>query len=90
MTGKVIYNLLSNSADLSALIGSKIYPSISKDETEVNYLVYQKNATEPTNTKCGRSTLDIENYEILLFADSLDIANQISLAVRMLWITFQE
>jgi len=82
MTGKVIYNLLSNSSELSSLIGDKIYPSVSQDETKTNYIVYQKNSTAPTNTKCGRSTLDIQKYNILIFANTEDLCNQIALGVR--------
>jgi len=82
MVGKVIYNLLSNSAELTTLIGDKIYSSVSLNETLINYIVYQKNGTTPTNCKDGRSTLDILNYDILIFADNNETLNNIALGVR--------
>lgn len=82
MVGKVIYNLLSNSSELTSLIGTKIYPSVSFNETAVNYIVYQKNGTEPVNCKDGRSTLDILSYDILIFSETLDTLNSVALGVR--------
>ena len=82
MVGKVIYNLLSNSAELTSLIGTKIFPSVSLNETLINYIVYQKNGSTPTNCKDGRSTLDILSYDILIFADNNETLNNIALGVR--------
>lgn len=82
MIGKVIYNLLANSSEVTALVSTKIYPNIILDEKAVNYIVYQTNSTTPTDCKDGRSTLDVLSVDILVFASTLDLCNQISLAVR--------
>jgi hypothetical protein len=82
MVGKVIYNLLSNSAELTSLIGNKIFPSVSINEKAVNYIVYQKNGTSPTDCKNSRSTFDILSYEILIYSEKLETLNSIFLAVR--------
>lgn len=82
MVGKVIYNLLANSSELTTLIGNKIFPLISDDEEMINYIVYERRSTQPTNTKLKRSTVDVLTYDIMIFADTLQILNDIGLAVR--------
>ena len=82
MLGKVIYNLLSNSSEVTDLVSTKIYPNIIQDEKKINYIVYEKNSQFPTNCKDGRSTLDVASFSIFIYSDSLDTLNKISLAVR--------
>ena len=82
MVGKVIYNLLTTSTELTALISDKVFPLISEDETIINYIVYERRSTQPTNTKLKRSTVDVISYDIMIFTDGLEIMNDIALGVR--------
>jgi len=82
MVGKVIYNLLTTSTELTALISGKVFPLISEDETIINYIVYERRSTQPTNTKLKRSTVDVISYDIMIFTDGLEIMNDIALGVR--------
>ena len=82
MVGKVIYNLLTTSTELTALISNKVFPLISEDETIINYIVYERRSTQPTNTKLKRSTVDVISYDIMIFTDGLEIMNDIALGVR--------
>jgi hypothetical protein len=82
MVGKVIYNLLTTSTELTALISGKVFPLISEDETIINYIVYERRSTQPTNTKLKRSTVDVISYDIMIFTDGVEIMNDIALGVR--------
>lgn len=67
MLGKCIYNILSNDANVSALVGTKIYPSMAIEDIAYPYIVYEQISNDPTNDKDGVSTLDVVNFDVEIF-----------------------
>lgn len=49
--GKEIYSLLNGNADLTALVGNKIYPIIVEKDTTYPFIVYKRSSITPTYTK---------------------------------------
>lgn len=54
--GKTIYNLLSSDADVTGIVGDRIYPLIADVSTTFPFIVYRKNNYQPEYTKDGISS----------------------------------
>lgn len=81
--GKVIYNILSNDVDVSALVGTRIYPNaINYDSTTMPAVVYTETDNDPTNTKSTVSQLDQINILISCFAETYSQADDLAIKVR--------
>jgi hypothetical protein len=82
MIGKAIHSLLSNDADVSALVGTNIYPSLAIEDIGVNYIVYEEESRTFNDSKDGKSCVDDVVYDIGIYTDSLAKANDLGLKVR--------
>ena len=82
MIGDVIYSLLSNDASVSALVSTRIYPSLAIENVVYPYIVYENTANEPTNNKDGKSTLDTLTYNIEIYTETLSESNTLGINVR--------
>jgi hypothetical protein len=82
MIGDVIYSLLSNDASVSALVSTRIYPSLAIENVVYPYIVYENTANEPTNDKDGKSTLDTLTYNIEIYTETLSESNTLGINVR--------
>lgn len=77
-TGKVIYNLLSSNTGLTSTIGTKIFPLVLSENTELPAITYERTYTNEFNRDSfiSTSTFDLnilsENY-----SESIDIASKI-------------
>lgn len=80
--GKVIYDLLSNDATVSATVGTKIYPDIAPQTTSFPYVVYQEISTTPTDDKDGTSKLDSIRLQIDMYDDNYDDIETLATAIR--------
>lgn len=77
LIGKAIYSILSNNEELTARVGSKIFPLISELNTTFPFIVYKRGAIETQYTKdlkCAESVLvdfvvASDNYE-----ESIEVA----------------
>ena len=65
LVGKAIYNILSDSAPVGALIGNRIYPNVATRRAAFPFAVYQVTGDDPTDTKDGVSPLD-ENAILIM------------------------
>lgn len=78
-TGKVIYDLLSASTELAALVGTNIYPLLAPEDTPLPFVVYERLFINQ-NTKDGLATSK-SNITILciseLYANSIDISTAV-------------
>ena len=85
MIGKVIYNLLSNSAPVAAIVGTNIFPGIADEDIKVDYIVYEQSGTAPTNDKDGPSCLDVLEYDIEMYGKTrarvTDLADKVRTAL---------
>jgi len=82
MIGDVIYTLLSNDADVSALVSTRIYPSLAIENVVYPYIVYETTGNEPTDDKDGKSSIDTLDYDIEIYTETLDQLNDLSTKVR--------
>lgn len=80
--GDVIYNLLTNSVDVSAIVGTKIFPYMAVDDIKAPYIVYNDSGIDPLQTKDGVSCLDTSTIEIELYSEDLEEAEDLSNKVR--------
>lgn len=83
MTAKVIYNLLSTSSVISALVSDRIFPQRRLQESELPAITYQMISTSPLNTKDGVSLLDTERFSVNVFSKSFDNAFNIAEQIRL-------
>ena len=70
--GDVLYNLLSNNVDVSAIVGTNIFPFIAVEDIACPYIVYTLEGVDPTQTKDGQSPLDTVTVNIELYTETLE------------------
>ena len=76
MPGRIIYGVLSNDADVTALVGSRIYPIEAIQSASVPYVVYQTVVGIEDKVK-GRDSV-IKNYRMQIdgfAATKSDVSN---------------
>ena len=84
--GCVICDILGNNADVSSIVGNKVYPLVANQDTEYPFVVYRRENVIPTDTK-DRYVFSFEsNIEILAvsedYDESLELADKISNALN--------
>jgi hypothetical protein len=82
MTGKVIYNILSNAAPVSAIVANRIFPDLADQNTAYPFIVYGVEATDASDTKDGASGLDQVNVAVMVYSNSYAQAQDIARNVR--------
>jgi hypothetical protein len=55
---KVIYTLLTTDADVSSIVGTKVFPVVAPQDTDVPYITWDIINVDPHGTKSGASDLD--------------------------------
>jgi len=80
--GKALYYILTGDADLSALVGSRVFPEIAAQDAATPYVVYQLSSVEPQDTKSGPSTLDEVRFEVFCVSNEYTEAQDVTEAVR--------
>ena len=81
--GKSIYNILANTANVSALVGTRIFPNVAPQTTAFPFIIYDVTGVEPTNTKDGVSTLDTNNVMISVYSNTYSEASSLAQLVRI-------
>jgi hypothetical protein len=82
MTAKVIYNLLSTSTAIAALVSDRIFPSRRLQESDLPAITYQNISNSPLNTKDGVSLLDTERFSVNVWSTSYTNAAEIANLIR--------
>ena len=82
MIGKVIYNILTNDSDVSAIISTKVYNSLAVEDVAYPYVVYELSGREFDDTKDGKSELDTLDYNIEIYSETLNEVNDLALKIR--------
>ena len=82
MIGVAIYNILKNDTDVSALVGTKIYPIQVKEGDSVPYITYQVISNIPSGTKKTSSLLDYYRVQISSFATKHEDAEVLAKKIR--------
>ena len=82
MTGKVIYDILSNNVDVSDIVATRIFPDMADQNTAYPFIVYGVEGTEASDTKDGVSGLDSVNVAVMTYSNSYAQAQDIARKVR--------
>jgi len=80
--GKAIFYLLDNSTDLTAIVGTRIYPEVAQQDAPLPYVVYNISNNEPSDTKREPSKLDTANIEVNCYSTSYTEVIDMAVAVR--------
>jgi len=80
--GKAIYSILTNDSDVSAIIGTKVYPQIAAQGAAFPFVVYVLQDNSPSDTKSGVSTLDEVRYDIVAAAETYSELTDLTEKVR--------
>jgi len=80
--GKAIYDILSNSAGVSALVGSRIYPELAQQKASRPYIVYKVHMIDPEDSKQRAARLDSVYVYLQVIGDSYAENSSITAAIR--------
>ena len=81
-TGKAIYKLLKDSADVGAICADRIYPELAQQDVDTPFVVYTVTDTTPSGTKNATSKLDTSRVELYCVSDDYEQAMSLGIAVR--------
>lgn len=81
-SGLAIYNILSNDADVSALVGTRIFPNVAKNKTQFPFIIYDVDGESPTDDKDGVSTLDTDSAMVSGYSKTYAEASDLALKIR--------
>ena len=80
--GDVLYSILSNDTNISAIVGTKIYPFLAIEDVVYPYIVYTIEGVDPTQTDDGVSVLDVNSANIEIYSEDLSENETLSKYVR--------
>jgi hypothetical protein len=81
-TGKAIYKLLKDSADVGAICADRIYPELAQQDVDTPFIVYTVTDTTPSGTKNATSKLDTARVELYCVSDDYETGMNLGIAVR--------
>lgn len=81
-TGKAIYKLLKDSADVGAICADRIYPELAQQDVDVPFVVYTVTDTTPSDTKNSTSKLDTARVELYCVSDDYEQSMDLGIACR--------
>lgn len=86
LIGKTIYNILSANAELTAMVGSKIYPLIAEQSTTYPFVIYYRENISVNRVSKDGYGEDEVNFTVVCVSDnysqSVDIANTVRKALE--------
>ena len=82
MLGKLIRNILVNDTDISAIVGTKVFPFLASDDIAYPYIIIDKEGHDAEDTKDGVSCLDVIEYQILMFSETNAELSDLGIKVR--------
>ena len=80
--GKAVYGILSTNTDITDIVGTKIFPEVAEQESDLPLIVYQLQSVAPEDTHDGPSKLDEVRFEFLCYADTYNGAADLADKVR--------
>ena len=80
--GKAIYSILTSDSDVSAIVGTRVYPQIAAQGAAFPFVVYVLQDTSPSDTKSGVSTLDEVRYDIVVASENYAQASDLTGKIR--------
>ena len=90
--GKVINALLNADSGLSEMIGSRVFPIVSKEGTQYPFVVYRRNSVTPTYCKDGLAS-ETASVDIVIasntYTSSIEVADRVRAAIDKRACVFQ-
>ena len=80
--GKAIYNILTNDATVSGIVGINIFPELAPPKTNAPYIVYSVLSNSPSDVKEDGGRIDVANIEVYNFQTTYTDAIDLGVAVR--------
>lgn len=91
--GKVINALLNADSGLSEMIGSRVFPIVSKEGTQYPFVVYRRNSVTPTYCKDGLVS-ETASVDIVIasntYTNSIEVADRVRAAIDKRACVFQD
>lgn len=81
-TGIAIFNMLTNDADVAAIVGTRVFPAITSKNAQLPFCTYDIITVAPNDTKTGSSKIDDVDVEIVCHAERFSTASTLGDAVR--------
>lgn len=81
-TGKAIYKLLKDSAEVGAICADRIYPELAQQDADTPFVVYSVVDTEPSPTKNSTSKIDTARVELYCVGGDYSEIMDLGIAVR--------
>lgn len=81
-SGIGIFNLLSNDADVSAIVDNRIFPVLSSKNAALPFVTYDTITVQPNDTKTGASKIDDVDIEIVCHSATYQTASDLADAAR--------
>jgi hypothetical protein len=82
MIGKLIYGRLSTASNITAIIGSNIYPDITPQNVDYPFIVYSIIDSSPVDFKDGQSNLEEIDLQIDVYTQNYDTTQNLSNLIR--------
>lgn len=84
MIKNVVTSLLIADATMAGYVSNRIFPVYAPQETELPFVVVQKNTQSPSDFKDGVSNLDTVDFQVDVYATSESATQNIAARVRAL------
>jgi hypothetical protein len=82
MIGKLIYGRLSTASNITAIIGTNIYPDITPQNVDYPFIVYSIIDSNPVDFKDGQSNLEEIDLQIDVYTQNYDTTQNLSNLIR--------
>ena len=82
MIGKLIYGRLSTATNITAIVGTNIYPDITPQNVDYPFVVYTATNSTPVDYKDGQSNLEEINLQIDVYTQNYDTTQNLANLIR--------
>ena len=82
MIGKLIYERLSTATNITAIVGTNIYPDITPQNVDYPFVVYTATNSTPVDYKDGQSNLEEINLQIDVYTQNYDTTQNLANLIR--------
>jgi hypothetical protein len=82
MIGKLIYGRLSTASNITAIIGTNIYPDITPQNVDYPFIVYSIIDSNPVDYKDGQSNLEEIDLQIDVYTQNYDTTQNLANLIR--------
>jgi hypothetical protein len=82
MIGKLIYGRLSTASNITAIIGTNIYPDITPQNVDYPFIVYSIIDSSPVDFKDGQSNLEEIDLQIDVYTQNYDTTQNLANLIR--------